>query len=102
MLYVFQGEFQRLIGTFVDYRNDVAKNAISLWVHRSRGCRGGSSSRGYLLGLGLSVGAFRLVSVLRLVGIFLPVSVLRLVCAFQLVCAFRFLSVLRLGRGTGW
>ena len=99
-LHVFQGEVQHLIGKIVDHRNGVAPKAISLSVHRSRGCRG--SSRGCLLGLGLSVCAFlpvsvlRLLSVLLLVGSFRFLSVLRLVCAFRLVCSFRFLSALRL------
>ena len=57
-LYVFQGEVQHLIGNGLQ-RNGVAKNAISLSVHRSRGCRG--SRRGCLL-----VCAFRFLSALRL------------------------------------
>ena len=83
---------------------------------RGRGC---SSSRGCLLGLGLPVGAFLLVSVLlpvgvflllvvlrllsvllvvvlRLLGALLPVVVLRLLSILLLVCSFRFLSALRL------
>ena len=95
-LYVFQGEVQHLIGTFVDHRNDVFAKAIS-W---GRGCRGGSSSRGCLLGLLvcalLPVGVFRFLSALLPVGSFRFLSVLRLVCAFRLVCIFRFLSALRL------
>ena len=83
-LYVFQGELQRR-GSVVDHRNDVFAKAIC----RGRGCRG-SISRGCLLGLGLSVCAFLLLSAL------LPVSVLRLLGALRLVCIFRFLSVLRL------
>ena len=99
-LYVSQGELQHLIGKVVDHRNGVAKNAISLSVHRSRGCR--SSSRGCLLGLGLLPGAFLLfsallpVGVLRLLGVLLPVGVLRLLSALLLVVVLRLVGVLRL------
>ena len=103
-LHVFQGELQRR-GSVVDHRNDVFAKAIS-W---GRGRRG--SSRGCLLGLGLSVCAFLLVGGLRLLGALLPVcsfrflSALRLVGVFLLLVVLRLLSVLlvvvlRLGRGS--
>ena len=94
-LYVFQGEVQHLIGTFVDHRNDVFAKAIS-W---GRGCRGGSSSRGCLLVcVFLPVSVLRLLSVLLLVGSFRFLSALLPVGAFRLVCIFRFFSALWLGR----
>ena len=94
-LYVFQGEVQHLIGTFVDHRNDVFAKAIS-W---GRGCRGGSSSRGCLLVcVFLPVSVLRLLSVLLLVGSFRFLSALLPVGAFRLVCIFRFFSALRLSR----